>query len=317
MKQSVLVLLSRSMDYAGMIPPAALPLEQAVARYAALLAGPHRWLVGRFVCPAARVGEVESLRAADGSPPTVLALLGAAADSLEGLAGQAVADRERLRPLLARGGLVADQYEVVLPPAVVAGGVAAVTEAARAVTTALAAPRRLLVVLEVPVAGASTQGVAEVVEGLAKANRESPSTPVCLKVGCGGTSAAAVPTVDELAAVVTACRDQGVLFKATQGLQQPFRRLDSALGCAVHGFVNLFAAVVLARTHRLSRDGVAQVLGDEDPGNFLFTDSGFAWRDHPASLEALAAGRRWGMTSFGSCSVEEPVAHLGALGLLD
>ncbi len=144
MKQSVLVLLSRSLDYAGMFPPAALPLEEAAARYAAMLVGPERFLLARFVCPAARVGEVASLRAAAGSPPAVLAVLGAAADSLAGLAEQAAGDRQRFSPLLAGGGLAADQYEVALPRVVLEGGAAAVAAAARAVTEAFVSGDRSL-----------------------------------------------------------------------------------------------------------------------------------------------------------------------------
>ncbi len=317
MKQSVLVLLSRSLDYAGIFPPAGLPFETAAARYVAMLAGPERFLLGRFVCPLSRLQGAESLRPTAGSPPVVLAVLGAAADSLEALKAQAVADRQRLQALAAAGFLAVDQYEVALPQAVVSGGPASVATAAQAVTEALAMPRRMLVALEVAVAGTPSELVAGAVAGLARANAASPSTPVCLKVRCGGATPAAVPTLKELARVIVATREHGVLIKATQGLHHPFRHLDAGLGCRVHGFVNLLAAVVLARTHGFDSTGVAEVLADEDPGAFTFTDSGFAWRDHPASLEALAAARRFGLSSFGSCSVDEPMAELRALGLLD
>jgi hypothetical protein len=317
MKQSVLVLLSRSVDYAGMFPPAALPLHEAAARYAAMLAGPERFLLGRFVCPAARLEEVDLLRSPAGSPPVILAVLGAPGDSVETLRQQAAADGQRLSSLGAGATLAADQYEVALPPAVLGGGPAAVAAAAQAVTEALAARRRTLVALEVPVAGAPPELVADAIAGMAQANRRSPLTPVCLKVRCGGATAAAVPTAAELAAALAAARDHGVLIKATQGLHHPLRHRDVELGCSLHGFLNLFAAVVLARTHRLDADGIAEVLEDEDADAFTFTDSGFAWRHHPASLEALAAGRRFGLTSFGSCSVDEPMADLRSLGLLD
>jgi len=317
MKQSVLVLLSRSVDYAGMFPPAALPLPEAAARYAAMLTGPERFLLGRFVCPAARLGEAEVLRPPVGSPPVVLAVLGAAADSPEALKEQVAADRQRLLSLGSGGSLAADQYEVALPRGVLEGGPAAVTAAARAVTEALALPRRTLVALEVPVAGTPAELVDAAIAGLAQANAVSPATPVCLKVRCGGTTAAGVPTAAELAGAVAAARDHGVLIKATQGLHHPVRHWDSHLSCKVHGFLNLFAAAVLARSHGLDTDGIAEVLEEEDPAAFTFTDSGFAWRHRPASLEALAAARRFGLTSFGSCSVDEPMADLRSLGLVD
>ena len=317
MKQSVLVLLARSLDYAGLFPPAALPLEEAVARYSAMLAGPERFLLARFVCPAARLAELAPWQPAATAPPVVLAVVGAPAETLDGLVAQARSDRQRFAMLPVDGGVAADPYEVALPREVLDGGAAAVAEAARAVTEALAAPRRMLVALEVPVAGAPMEMVGEAVAGLAQANGASPSTPVCLKVRCGGANAAAVPSVEELAGAVAAARDHGVLIKATQGLHHPFRHFDSGLGCAVHGFVNLLAAVVLARNHRLDADAVAAVLDEQDVGAFIFTDSGLAWRNHPASLEALAAARCFGLTSFGSCSVDEPMSDLRLLGLLE
>lgn len=317
MRQSVLVLLSRSIDYAGIFPPAALPLEEAAARYAALLAGSERWVLGRFVCPAMRVSELGSLRAAASSPPTVLAVLGPAAASLDELAASTAEVRQHLQPLVGGGGLAVDQYEVPLPAAVISGGAKAVAEAAGAVTGALAAPRRMLVALEAPVAGSPPAVLGEVIQGLASANRASPATPVCLKVRCGGSTAAAIPTVEELANVMALGRDHGVLIKATQGLHHPLRHWDETLGCPVHGFLNLFAAAVLARSHGFDGHRLAEVLADEDPASFVFTESGFAWRDHPASLEALAAARRFGVTSFGSCSVEEPLEGLRSLGLVE
>jgi len=317
MRQSVLVLLSRSIDYAGMFPPAALPLGEAAAHYAALLAGSERWMLGRFVCPAMRVSELGSLRAAAGSPPTVLAVLGPPAASMDELVASTLEVRQHLQPLLGGGGLAVDQYEVPLPAAVIAGGAQAVAEAAGAVTGALAAPRRMLVALEAPIAGSPPAVLDEVIQGLASANQASPATPVCLKVRCGGATAAAIPTGEELANVVALGRDHGVLIKATQGLHHPLRHQDETLGCPAHGFLNLFAAAVLARTHGFDGHRLAEVLADEDPASFVFTDSAFAWRDHPASLEALAAARRFGVTSFGSCSVEEPLAGLRSLGLLE
>lgn len=317
MRQSVLVLLSRSIDYAGMFPPAALPLGEAAARFAALLAGPERWLLGRFVCPATRVSELGALRAAAGSPPTVLAVLGPSAASLEELAASTLEVRQLQQSSMGSGGLVVDQYEAPLPASVIAGGAEAVAEAALAVTGALAAPRRMLVALEAPIAGSPPAVLDEVIQGLASANRASPATPVCLKVRCGGSTAAAIPTVEELANVMALARDHGVLIKATQGLHHPLRHRDEALGCPVHGFLNLFAAAVLARSHGFDGHRLAEVLADEDPASFVFTESGFAWRDHPASLEGLAAARRFGVTSFGSCSVDEPFEGLRSLGLVE
>jgi len=317
MRQSLLVLLSRSVDYAGMFPPAALSFGQAVDRYLAALAGSERFLLARFVCPAGSLGGVEALRPSPGAPPTVVAVLGPTGDRLEELRERTLQVGQAMQPWLGGGALAIDQYEVALPRSVVEGGADAVAEAARAVSESLQTPRRLLVALEVPLAGSPPALVGQAVEGIAKANQQSPITPVCLKLRCGGNTAAAVPSPAELAHALIAARDNGVLVKATQGLHHAFRHWDAQLGTAAHGFVNLFAAAAFARSHRLDPVGVAEILAEEDPRAFSWSDAGLAWRAQAVSLAGLAEARRFGVTSFGSCSVDEPLAELRSHGLLD
>ncbi len=50
-------LLAGLIDYAGLFPPAALPMADAVARYARYRQGAHAWALGRFIVPAARLEE--------------------------------------------------------------------------------------------------------------------------------------------------------------------------------------------------------------------------------------------------------------------
>lgn len=45
-------LFARLIDYAGMFPPAALPMEQAVANYARYRNGEHAWMLGKFIAPS-------------------------------------------------------------------------------------------------------------------------------------------------------------------------------------------------------------------------------------------------------------------------
>ena len=58
MKDSVRVFLDSLIDYAGLFPPASLSLEDAVRRYDEYRRGPYAWALGRFIVPAARMGEV-------------------------------------------------------------------------------------------------------------------------------------------------------------------------------------------------------------------------------------------------------------------
>jgi hypothetical protein len=120
------------------------------------------------------------------------------------------------------------------------------------------------------------------------------------KVRCGGN---VVPTTDELARFVRACRERRLVFKATAGLHHAVRSNGE------HGFLNLLAAVVFA--------------GDEEPalaesgaGAFTLDGSAFSWRGRAAGLQEAARARRELLHSIGSCSFFEPIAELEELGML-
>src|SRR4051812_30502208 len=52
------ILLTDVVDYAGLFPPAALGVAEAARNFAEYRAGAARWMLGRFVAPAARLGEL-------------------------------------------------------------------------------------------------------------------------------------------------------------------------------------------------------------------------------------------------------------------
>lgn len=58
MTRALHILLDGLIDYAGLFPPAALSMEEAVASYDAYRRGEYRWALGRFVVPAERLAEV-------------------------------------------------------------------------------------------------------------------------------------------------------------------------------------------------------------------------------------------------------------------
>src|SRR5436190_17389433 len=76
MRRSLRVLLEGVIDYAGLFPPAKLPLDQALRNYARYRHEPEGWMLGRFVCPASRLVELvpfhEELFAA--GPPFVFSV---------------------------------------------------------------------------------------------------------------------------------------------------------------------------------------------------------------------------------------------------
>ena len=121
------------------------------------------------------------------------------------------------------------------------------------------------------------------------------------KIRCGGTT---LPSVEEVAAFVAACRDAGVAFKATAGLHHPIRSGDR------HGFLNLLAAAVFADAD------LEAILAEEDPEAFAVDADGLAVHGHRADAATIAEARAELFVAYGSCSFDEPIGDLTALGVL-
>ena len=56
-RQSVRVLLANAIDYAGLFPPAALSMSEAVLNYAMYRNSNYNWMLGRFVVGISRLAE--------------------------------------------------------------------------------------------------------------------------------------------------------------------------------------------------------------------------------------------------------------------
>src|SRR6188508_2188392 len=64
---AVRVAFAHVIDYAGLYPPAGLPLDEVIERYARYHAGPMSWMLGRLILPAERLPEAAALAAAVGA----------------------------------------------------------------------------------------------------------------------------------------------------------------------------------------------------------------------------------------------------------
>jgi hypothetical protein len=287
-------LLAGLVDYAGLFPPAALSMEDAVAEYARWRRSPEAWMLGRFVLPAGRLAELA--RAADaylpepgaGAPWRVSALLGA---DVHGDSALVTAFNAK-----SAGRAVVDAVELK----------AASPEEAAAALEAL--PAGLVPFVEVPLDG-ELDGHLAVLK-----TRGAPARPAPV-AWCGPSRPQAV------ARFVAACAAAGVPWKATAGLHHPLRAehaltyAEGAPRAVMHGFLNVFAAAAFARAGASLAD-LEGVLGEGDPLALRLGGDGLAWRHLRVSTDDLAETRRAFATSFGSCSFAEPVAELRSLGVL-
>ena len=318
MQPSVRALLEGSIDYAGLFPPAALPMEEAFARFLRHRVSGEGWLLARFVCPAARLAELEPLLGAlDIAPrPFPVAALGRGGATLEAFSAGIDEDAAGIRRFAARlgEGAQVDAFEVRLPEA--GGAAVAVERAWRRLTDGGATA--ITPYFEVSLLGDWRPRLPAAAAAVRDTDRTAGrSHRVGLKIRCGGLDAAAIPEPAAVAAAIATCRAVGVPLKATQGLHHPFRHRDPTLGAEAHGFLNLLIASVLAQVQDLPVTHLTEIISETDPATFILGNDGIGWRDLRADADEVAAARRQLLTGFGSCSFTEPCDDLRSLRLID
>jgi hypothetical protein len=294
---SVRAFFASIIDYAGLFPPAKLPLADAIRSYADYCAGPDAWMLGRFVMPAVRLGELDPhIHLFSPRSPLRLSVLGRGGETSEAFRAGIVADLEDVYALRDRHGadVVVDAYEVNLPSIVIQDLAA----------EGLQWPAGMSAFCE-----ASPDGGAPSLSAVG-------DTGAGFKLRCGGLDAAAFPDPARVAHVIEACRDNELSLKFTAGLHHPIRHLDGDLDTNMHGFLNVFGAGVLAHALDLDEHQVREIIEDEATASFGFDEQGFGWKQYRATTDEVIAARRDFVVSFGSCSFDEPRADLRAMGLL-
>ena len=291
---TVRTLLERLVDYAGLFPPAAQPMREALTDYGSYRASPDAWMLGRFVVPVSRLDELAAASASlvdERQGPW----------ALSGLAGgDAAADLDIVRAFNGahRGQFVVDTVELR------AASESAVESALRSVD------RQLAVFVEIPLDD-EPRPLLEVIK------RHGARA----KARTGGTTPESFPSAAGLARFIAACAELELPFKATAGLHHALRaeqRLtydaDAPLA-TMFGFLNVFLAAAFARAG-MGAGALARLLEERDRDALTFGDAEITWRDHVVTREQVADARHSLAHGFGSCSFREPIDELHELGLL-
>jgi hypothetical protein len=280
-------------DYAGLYPPASLPLGDVVRRYAAYRRSPDAWMLGRLILPVDRFEEAAGLAVQAGAGPSApwpVSLL-AAPGELERAADALAAN------VSGRGS----------PFAIVSIETAAGTpDAIARVATAL--PSSVERFVEIP----ADPDPAPLMQALAAAGLSA-------KIRTGGTTADRFPDTASVARFLARAAALGLPMKATAGLHHAQRGVypltyepGSAQG-TMHGFVNLTFAASLLAARRIDEETAEACLDDDRPGVFRFGGRAGSWLNAVLTYSEFAHARRTLLRSVGSCSFEEPVEEVKRL----
>ena len=299
---SLQALLAQSIDYAGMFPPCSLGLEPALRNQAEYARSPEAWMLNTFVLPVEQFDAAKELLSPfDPLHPLRVAALGPKTADAEAFLEALERADTAIRSLSSNVDLISISHlEMFLPRDV---ALASMEEA-----------RSLLG--DLPVFWETPPNRAEqTIALLAEYNSDADLATFGYKLRTGGVTADAFPISAQIAHALVAPATHQLPIKFTAGLHHPIRQFRDEVKTKMHGFLNVLGAAVLAAEHRWGAHQTSIVLEDENADSFSFTDDLFAWREWKIDIERLQYRRKF-VTSFGSCSFDEPREDLRALGLL-
>lgn len=278
-------------DYAGLFPPAALNMDQAMLKYAEHRGGLDRDMLARFVVAARLLHEFTDAAGRNRiRPPTfdpwpLSVVFGT--NHIEDLARIEALRSTQLGEIFRVDAVEARVHTV--------GEISVVTERFRTDWD---------IFLEV-------EHDADF-DAMVSAIRDAGAGA---KIRTGGVTPEAFPTPEQLASFLVAVYAHKVPWKATAGLHHLFTR-DYRLTYdpdsprhEMYGYLNLIYAATAVRFGADHATAVA-ILSDRTPDAFQRGYDYIAWRDLMLSYEHIKHARIDGFHGFGSCSFREPVDEM-------
>ena len=301
MNKPLRFLLENLIDYAGLFPPAELPMAEAVRNFAAYRQSEHSWMLGKFIVPASRLEEFEQAAVAFWPSDSEKGFW-----KLSTLGGTNLQDDLAQINRFSRRRTVGETAAAVMIDTIeFKASTAAEIQAAMQIMHPT-----LTCFIEIPINDDPTELI-----------RTIGAEGAFAKVRTGGVTADAFPSSQNLARFIAACAEEDVAFKATAGLHHPLRSVnrltykpDSA-SAMMHGFLNVFLAAAFAQ-NGLGVEQLAEMLEETSPEAFRVEEGCVYWRDEMLVVGHIRNARNLFSISFGSCSFTEPIEDLQRLNLL-
>lgn len=294
--ESVRCLLTGAIDYAGLFPPSAISMSDAVINYTTYRNSNYSWMLGRFVLSVAHLTEFLE-NAGD-----FVSRDSKSTWRLSVVAGEDIYETIRQIDyfnLTCGAGVTVDSLEVK------ANSISKIDNTVEALPAGITAYFEL----------GLGDNFAELVARLAETGQRA-------KIRTGGVTPESFPSTKSIIRFVKTCLAANVPFKATAGLHHPIRcfcpltyEADS-VKATMHGFLNLFLMTGFIREG--FRDTLLEhVMEEEYSEVFRFDNQTAFWRDEfKINARQIERLRTYGIQSFGSCSFDEPIADLQKLGIL-
>ena len=333
MKESLRTFMHGLIDYAGLFPPANLPLNEAIDDYIKHLNGENSWMLGRFIIPVSKLNELDQFVSLfDEIGPLELAVLGSGGDSNDEYLSKISNDMVKISDYRNRhsGKVRIEVYECKLPSN-------SPSKKTMKKATDLLNQNKLShyhEFPELPDVGINystdedesswDEEILPVVSMIAELKGAG------IKLRCGGIVKEAFPSVEQIAAMIQTCALIDIPMKCTAGLHHPIRHFAEEYDAYMHGFINAFGAGIFTSNFPNPENSqerfrmfilLSHLIGEQVADNFDFGDKGMIWKmgdDRDSIIEfdndSIRNCRGKNMISYGSCSFQEPIDDLKQLG---
>lgn len=320
-------LITHLIDYAGLFPPASLPLKEAYEQFTGYINESDEWILSKFICPAKQLSSLAELINSDENnyKPFSISVLGRSGTNSEEFIKGTAEDVNLIIQFLqqTKNKFLTDAFEVRLPEDLVLGDN---PDAMYEVMNSTAAiikenvPFYVKVFFEIPLKNDWKSSVNNFASALKKHNEffgQDENFPRSgFKLRTGGVEASAFPSPEQIAYVINASYENQLPLKFTAGLHHPFRHFNETVKTKMHGFLNVFGAGVLLYGNDLLEQDLIDILSDEDAENFKFDDNNLRWKEFKSPVKVIENARKNFVISYGSCSFDEPREDLINLKLM-
>ncbi|MFE4243229.1 hypothetical protein [Peribacillus butanolivorans] len=291
--------MTELIDYAGLFPPSALPLPEAISNYHAYIHDSDSWMLGPFVIPASRLSELEPYKDQfNDQYPLRLSVILTKPLEIE----TAMGDIHLFLETYKTAGTI-EAIEVPLPEKVDSSFLEKLEKQTASYP------------IYCEITGTIDQ-LPYTLDTIRLINQKSLKS-IGIKMRMGGITSDLFPSGEQVAIVIHESRKRNLTLKFTAGLHHPIRQYRNEVETKMHGFVNVFTAALLSYCHSIDSKIIETILLDEDPTHFSFTPDTLSWRSLSVSSSQINKARTVFAASYGSCSFDEPRKELGELTIFN
>src|SRR5690625_2465011 len=222
-------------DYAGILPPTELPLDQAINNYSKYIRSDESWMIGPFVFPAARLEELEKyIHLFNREYPLTLSALISKAEH----EGETITLLERdLEKIQSFQNKYPENIQVTALELPLYSS--KITRQTLEIIVRISEKYNVVSYCEIPV-HSETNDADFLDIALKISNANNSNNQLRAKLRTGSVKKELIPNVEIVASFIHACREHGVSMKFTAGLHHPIREYRQEVDGMMHGFLNVF-----------------------------------------------------------------------------